>query len=742
MLENDPRAVAASSLEIHLLGPFRLIVDGQALDERRFTRRKPKLLIKLLALQAHHQLHREQAMELLWPESDPESATNNLHKAIHMARHALESELKSGADSRFIITQGPQILLRAPETLWIDVDAFVQREAQAIKSGDPLAYEAALKLYVGELLPEDRYEDWAAPRREQLRMQYQELLLGFAQVLEARGEYHRSIERYRELLAGDESNEEAHRRLMRLYAQTGNRHQSLRQYHQCCKALRRELASEPEQATVKLHSEILSGHIPPLSFSKAEPNQLEDWPINSLAILPFFNSSADPNAEYLSDGITESIINKLSQVSQLHVMAPSTVFRFKGQVVDPQEIGRSLKVRAVLSGRVLQLEERLIIRADLVNAADGSQLWGEQYNEKLSDILVVQEVIAKRISEKLQLKLTGEDHKQLAKRQTGMTEAYHAYLRGRYHWNKRTPEGLKKAIDYFKQAIDVDPCYALAYVGLADAYVVLGSFGVGVLAPRDAYPRAKEAAAKALEIDETLVEAHASLGYSLGFYDWDWDAADKEFSRAIDLKPDCTTAHFWYGFYMIAMGRLDEALSEIRLAHELEPLSLSIHTDFGFIPYFMREYDLAIEEYRKLLEIDENFVYTHWKLGLAYEQKEMYDDAITEFQRAITLSEGSTHAIVLLGHAYAISGRKKEALKILAELRELSTRKYVSSYRVATIYLGLGEKELTFEWLERAYEERDMWLSCLKVDPVLDDIRSDERFQGLLQRVGLAPTAP
>ncbi|MCA1837217.1 MAG: tetratricopeptide repeat protein [Actinobacteria bacterium] len=733
------KASIPSSLEIHVLGPYRVAVDGTAVDERRWSRHKPKLLVKLLALQPHHQLHREQLIELLWPDLDAVAAANNLHKAIHMARHALEPELKSAADSHFILTRGQQVVLSARGELWVDAKEFERRAAEAIRSAEAASYESALALYGGDLLVEDLYEDWAAARREQLRALRQELLVKLAHLYESGGEYGRSIERLKELVADDASNEEAHRRLMSLYARTGNRRQSLRQYQQCREALERELQAAPEPATVELHERIISGRLP--SLPPVAGRERDDFAArDSLAILPLTNAGADPDAEYLSDGITESIINSLSQLPALRVLARSTVFRYKGREVDPQEVGRALGVRAVLTGRVMRLGERLVIRAELVDASDGAQLWGGQYDRDFSDVLAVQEEIARQISESLQLKLTGEERKLLTRRHTDNTEAYHAYLRGRYCWNKRTEEELSKSVEYFRRAIKMEPNYALAYAGLADSYIVLGSFGISALAPSEAFPRAKEAATRALEIDETLAEAHASLAFCLESYDWNWAAACTEFKRAIELKPDCTTAHHWYGLeYLTAVGRLDEAYAEIKRAHELEPLSLSIHTDYGFLPYLMRQYDRAIEEYRKSLELDQGFVYTHWKLGLAYEQRAMYEEAIAEFQKAIALSCGSAQAVVLLGHAYAVSGRRTEALKVLDELNELSKRRYVSSYRVAAIHLGLGEKEQAFEWLERAYEEHDAWLVWLKVDPVLDDLHEDPRFADLMRRVGLLP---
>jgi DNA-binding SARP family transcriptional activator len=732
------QSATPSSLEIHLLGHFRLLVDGQAVDERSFTRRKPKLLIKLLALQPNHQLHREQAMELLWPDSDPDSATNNLYKAIHMVRHALEPALKSAADSHFILTQGQQILLRAPERLWIDVEAFEEALDLAIEDQNTAAFESALAFYVSDLLAEDRYEDWAATKREQLRGRYQDLLAKLAHLYDKHGQYEKAIESWRKLVSSDPANEEAHRNLMRLYAVTGSKSRALRQFRECCEALQRELDAEPERATSELRDQIFSGRVVAFATSETALDEGDSKTITSLAILPLVNSGGNPNAEYLSDGITESIINNLSQLPGLRVMAWSTVLRFKGSKLDPQAIGRELGVRAVLTGRLFQLHDRLVVKTELVNVADGSQSWGQQYNRKLSDIFAIEEEISAEISERLRLQLSGDQQRRLAKRHTESIEAYHAYLKGRYYWNKRTEKDVKRGLEYFNQAIEQDPCYALAYAGLADSYIILGSFGIAALAPRDAFPKAKEAALKALEIDDTLAEAHTSLADALGHYDWDWLNSQKEFRRAIELKPTYATAHHWYAFTCLtAMGRLDDAITEEKRAQELEPLSLIINTNLGTLFYLARQYDEAIVQYRKALEIDSNFIIAYWMLGLAYEQKSMFKESIAEFQKAVTLSGGSPLPTVLLGHAYAMAQQKDAALKVLDDLNELSKRVYVSSYRIAAIYACLAETEQAFAWLRRAYEERDVWLMWLRVDPVFDDLRSDPRFEELISLVGL-----
>src|SRR2546423_8660738 len=423
------KSAAPSSLEIQLLGPFRVAVDGRVVEERHWSRRKPALLVKLLALHPHRQLHREQVMEMLWPDLDAEAAANNLHKSIHAVRRALEPNLKAGSDSHFILSHGQQVHLRAPGRLWIDAEAFEQGATEALKSSDARACEKALALYGGDLLVEDPYEDWAAARREQLCGLRQELLVKLSKLYEAKGEYQQAVERLKEIVALDPSNEDAHRQLMRLYALAGNRQQAVHQYQQCLEDLRRELDAEPEQATIKLHEQIISGRIQPLVTDKTETLPERNRIIDSIAILPLVNASADPGLEYLSDGITESIINSFSQLAQLRVMAHSTVFRYKGLEVNPQEVGRDLKVRAVLTGRVLQFGKRLIVRTELVDATDGSHLWGEQYDRNPADILALQEEIVREISEKIRLKLTHDEHKRLAKQHTVSSAAYHLYLK-------------------------------------------------------------------------------------------------------------------------------------------------------------------------------------------------------------------------------------------------------------------------------------------------------------------------
>ena len=458
--------------------------------------------------------------------------------------------------------------------------------------------------------------------------------------------------------------------------------------------------------------------------------------IDSLAILPLQHNDPGPGTEYFSDGISESMINALSRLPELRVMAWSTVSQYRGRQMDPRRVGRELGVRAVLTGRMMQTTDRLVIKVELVDVADGSQLWADSYVCKPSDVLDVETEIAGEISERLLLRLTSEEKEQLARRPTDNVDAYHSYLKGRYCWNKRTDENVRKAIEYFRMAIDADPTYALAYVGLGDCYLILGSFGIATLAPKDAFPKTREAIGRALEIDDTLAEAHCSLAYCLANYDWNWDASEREFKRALELKPGYAVAHHWYGFvYLAAFGRLDEAIAQIKSALELDPLSLPVGSNIGFLHYLARRYDEALAHFQRNLDMDRSFVYTHWQMALGYEACGRYDEAIAKFQTAIDLSGTSTLPRALLARTYALADRKSEALALLDELNELSTRYYVSPYRIATVYAALRDKDRAFKWLEHAYEGRDGWLIWLAVDPVVDDLRSDDRYAHLLARL-------
>ncbi|HJQ31511.1 MAG TPA: protein kinase [Pyrinomonadaceae bacterium] len=457
--------------------------------------------------------------------------------------------------------------------------------------------------------------------------------------------------------------------------------------------------------------------------------------VTSVAVLPLVNVGADPDAEYLSDGITESIIDALSHLPKLRVMARSTAFRYKGREVDAQEVGRELNVQAVLVGRVRQQGGRLVIRAELVDVADGSRLWGEQYNREASDIFDVQEDIAREISKGLRLKLSGEQSRRMAKRHTDNAGAYTLYLKGLYHNGKWTGEGWRKAVEYFRRAIETDPTYASAYAGLATSYVKLGLFGA--MPQREAYPKARAAALAALKMDEMLAEAHAALGFVKMVDDWDWPGTEAEFKRAIELNPNYPDAHRLNGYHLIHMCRFEEAIAEMSRAVELDPLSLEAMTSLGDAYYYARQYDAAVEQLGRALEMDPNYGGAHLFLARALEQQGKYDEAVAEFRRARELTIEAP-SLCGLARCYAASGRVPDARAALEELEERSARRYVDPTYRALVHHALGEHDMAFSLLELAYTDRSAWMVHLKAEPMFDPLRPDPRFAELLARVGLA----
>jgi TolB-like protein/Tfp pilus assembly protein PilF len=460
--------------------------------------------------------------------------------------------------------------------------------------------------------------------------------------------------------------------------------------------------------------------------------------ITTLAVLPLLNISADPNLEYLSDGITESIINSLSKLPQLKVLARSTMFRFKLTELDPLEVGRQLEAHAVLAGRVLKITEELIIKLELINVKEGSQVWGEQYKRKSADIFELQEEISQEVSEKLKLRLTGEQKRQLVKRYTEDIEAYHLYLKGRYCWNKRTGEALKLAIKFFAQAIAKDPEYALAYAGLGDSYAILPFYSN--IPPGPAFVEAKKATDRALELDDALAEAHAALAYIKEYYEWDWSGAGEEYRKAIELNPSYATARQWYGMYFMKLGQFERARRELKQALRFDPHSLIIHADLGLPFLFQGQYAEAVEQFRKTLVMAPDFLWARFFLGWAYERSGQYPEAIAEFQRA-KLIDDRPEVSAMIAQTYAVSGKRDEATDILKALLEQAKHHYISSYYLALIYAGLGDKVRAFEWLEKAYSDRNEWLVWLKVDPRFNNLWADPRFAELLKRIGFSHEA-
>ncbi len=472
--------------------------------------------------------------------------------------------------------------------------------------------------------------------------------------------------------------------------------------------------------------------------------------VSSIAVLPFRSIDARGGDEYLGLGMADDLITRLSNLRRVIVRPTSAVLKYAGGEPNPPSpqnppnpvaIGQALGVESVLEGSIRRSGERIRVTVQLVSVRDGSPLWAEKFDQKFTDILSVQEAVAERVAQALALQLSGDERKLLTKRYTNNTEAYRRYLEGRYFLNKRTQAGYEKCLESFQQAIKLDQSYAPAYAGMADAYNMIGLYVFTFLPPREVYPKAKEAAREALKLDDALGEAHTSLAYAKLNYDWDWPEVEREYKRAIELKPDDGNLQHWYSHYWMTRGRVEESLAASLRAIELNPFDLAINAHLGWHYLFARQNERAAEHLLKTIELDPNFVNTRFYLGLMYEQKGMNEAAIAEFGKAVALSGEGRRPVMeaALGHAYAVAGKKAEAQRAIERLKMAARRRYISPYSIAVIYLALGDKEQALNWLNKAYEERDNWLIYLKVEPRLDPLRSDARFDDLLRRVGLAP---
>lgn len=509
-----------------------------------------------------------------------------------------------------------------------------------------------------------------------------------------------------------------------------HRYQSAAEFLQSLKQVRSNLRPPVGLSTVKIISE---------DSRSTGKRRRRPKNIRSLAILPFVNADSRMKSDYLSDGLTETIINSLSQLPQLRVMARSSVFRFKNQQENPLAIGNELGVAAVLTGRLQRLGSKFVVQTELVDVVDGSQLWGGQFNRKSGNVLQIQEEIAKDISEKLKLNLNARQKQRLSKRPTNDQNAYHSYLRGRSCWNKRSAKGLTQSIEFFNNAIEIDPLFALAYAGIADAYIVLGNQHSLVLS--DAYTKAKAAAVKALAIDDALGEAYPSLGYIRGAYDRDWKGSEEAFRKAISLNPGYATAHHWYSAILRALGRVEEALEEAQEAFSLDPLSPIIQSNVGLCLYVARRYQEAEDLFRRIITVEPQFFWSHYLLGLTQRQRGDRTLALAELQLALSLaSDKQTEAVVMSDLAYTLGilGSEGEANRLIDQLKSWGRVHHVSPYDLAVAHLGVGDKDNAFRLLDEAYHTRDEGLLWLKVDPALDRVRNDPRYLTLLKLVGLS----
>lgn len=461
-------------------------------------------------------------------------------------------------------------------------------------------------------------------------------------------------------------------------------------------------------------------------FSRKNPT------IQSIAVMPFVNESGDADIEYLSDGMTDTLINSLSQIADLNVKARSLVFRYKGKEIDPKKIGTELNVQAILTGRVVQRGDQLTLNLELIDAQTENALWGNKYERKSNDLVSLQSQIARDVSSKLKSKLSNADAAKVEKTYTADAEAYQLYLKGKFHWNKRTGEALKQAATFYNQAIEKDPSYALAFAGLAETYVLFSSYDVA--AATDSMPQAKAAALRALEIDDSLAEAHTALGFYLSNYEWDRAGGEREYRRAIERKPNYATAHHWLAADLSSLKRFDESLVELRRAEELDPLSRIIGTNLADTLVFARRYDEAIAQYKRVLVRDPTFSYAQRALGWAYGSKGMYPEAIVATRKSIELGNLGTG---YLGLWLAKSGKRDEALKLLNELKQESAQNYVQSYNLALIYIGLGDRPEALNHLEKHMLSRGETANQYAIAPELDELRSEPRFKAMLKRMNL-----
>lgn len=457
--------------------------------------------------------------------------------------------------------------------------------------------------------------------------------------------------------------------------------------------------------------------------------------IQSIAVLPLENLSRDSEQEYFADGMTEALIADLAKISALRVISRTSVMRYKSPDRSLPEIARALNVDAVMEGSVLRAGDRVRITAQLFHAPTDRHLWAETYERDLRDVLALQSEVARAIAAEIHATITPDERRRLTTARPIDPAAHRAYLEGRYQWNKRTPEGLTKAVEHFRRAIDLDPAYALAYSGVAESYVLMPAVGIATMAPRDAVPKAKAAATKALEIDDTVVDAYTALGYIKMHFDWDWIGAEQAFLKARELNPNLST--FWYGAYLADTGRHSEAIREAQRAQTADPLSPIVSAGLAWMYHLARQHDRAIEASRTTLELAPDFPIAYMRLGWAYQQKAMYPEALAAFEKAITLSGRGSDNLAALAYVHARAGQRRQAERVLATMKQMSRETYVSAYNMALVYTGLGDKESAFEWLEEALSERAWAMAEVNVEPALDPLRSDPRFGDIVRRVGL-----
>jgi serine/threonine-protein kinase len=753
--------------------------DGRQLKSVLAQPKRVALLAYLAACGKGDSHRRDTLLGLFWPDLDESRARHALNQSLYVLRRAV-------GPSVFVST-GDEELALAPEAIWCDAAAFVE-DAEAGRARE------ALETYRGDLLdgffisdaPE--FEKWLDVERQRLRRLAARAAWSLAEEEEAAGNAEAAADRARQAAGYSLENEAAVRRLVGLLDRVGDRAAAVRAYEAFAQRLRDELGVDPSPETQELVASIRARGVPaeaavadpaPRSRAVAErptaalerpaaasataaPSKSgvgEIWEAldsetaaepsrptlaeRSVAVLPFVDLSAETDREYFADGISEELISSLAQVDGLRIAARTSSFKFKDAAEDVREIGDLLNVSTVLEGSVRMRDDRVRITVQLVDVRDGFRIWGERYDRQMADIFAVQEEIAREIVEHLRAELGGEPGETappLVRSHTDVLEAYQLYLKGRFLCNSRRADGLRASIECFEEAVSLDPDYALAYAGLADAYSLLGWYRY--LTADEAYERIQEATGKALELEACVPEACTSRAYAKFIYEWDFTGAETEFRHAIELNPRYPTVHHWYGEYLMAMGRLQQANEALQRAHDLDPLSLTVTVGLGWSNYFLGEYEEAVERYEGVVAMDPDFVIVPWFLGPAYVQAGRYDDAVELYEEWIGRIGEHPGLVALLAQAHALAGRKDAAREVYGRLEQRAKRAPIFPDYRALVHAALGEADEAFEWLEKALEERCWVLVFLRVDPAYQNLRSDPRFDALTERIGLSPSGP
>jgi TolB-like protein/Tfp pilus assembly protein PilF len=743
-----------AKVRLAFLGPPSIELDGNPvhLDTR-----------KAIALMAYlsvigKPVGRDALVNLLWSRYGRAEGHAALRRTLSTLRTALGREVIDAERETVSLPELPDI--------WIDLSRF--RESLALSMSHahgqpaicrqclPVLSEAA-KLYRGEFLlgftlkDSVEFDDWQFFTTEKYRLEAVQVLDRLALCSAAAGDFRSAIGYAHERLGLDRLDESAHVMLMRLFAWEGNRAAAKHQFEQCQRLLEKELGSPPQQATLRLAESIAQGRVPDLPAFVDEPRvkgrtpkagetiSSERSPKKRIAVLPFANISPDPNDEYFADGLTEELISAVSKIGGLRTISRSSAMRFKSTGKTVTEIAAELQVGAVVEGSVRRAGSRVRISVQLVDVRNDEHLWSQDYDRELEDIFAIQSDIASKVAQALEVHVHAQERERIEKRATGNIESYNLYLKGLPDRAKGTEEGYRSAMRYFERALNEDPKFALAYAGLAECYDLMGE--EGYLPPNESFLKAEDFARKALDLDDSLAEAHATLGSVMKTYYHDQSAAEQEFGQAIDLNPNYGKVCSAYGNYLACMGRLDEAVAEIIRAQELNPLALDVNSCAAVIFNCSNQFDKSVEACERMFRVDENYLPAYRNLAEAYFEKSMYEDAIQTLRKAVLLSKGSAYIRAHLGFAYARSGRTEEARALLRELELESKRKYVAPLAFALVHCGLSEKTEAIAWLQKACEERSSALLSVKVRPMWASLRSEPAFSQLLERMGLSPSA-